>query len=355
MSNCPSIVHSQVQGGRHQTFRSVVTILILLALIGASLATLGCTIVNAQPNNTLIPASLAVDNYWNFTVQGTRGTNYGCIVPEGNPPFPEMRITAGQPTQVAFSANEPINFWMLDMAQYKFWNGTVYGEFGANGCRMALSVPSLFTEVESRGYSAVVQVNSTDTYFFTFDNENQDSVSVNVAVVETSGATNTASQTIVSSTPNQLSITIHGYQIPFSTLLGGLTSLLGGSGIVGWFFKTRKRRFVSAYLAKIDSTYNVYALNREECKSRLKQMKNDILQMFKKGRIDENHFEMLDTKITDYLRDLVSTSDEHAVAPKVSISPPSTSHQDKSGFCANCGAHLSNEDKICHNCGSKRE
>src|SRR5208283_4921073 len=49
-------------------------------------------------------------------------------------------------------------------------------------------------------------------------------------------------------------------------LLSGRLNSLGAvatavSVILGWFFTTRKRRFLSGYLTKIDSTYNNYAVN----------------------------------------------------------------------------------------------
>ncbi len=57
-------------------------------------------------------------------------------------------------------------------------------------------------------------------------------------------------------------------------------------------------------MTKIDSTYNEYASNREECKSQLGHMKDDVLQMLKKGKIDETHFAILDGRITQYVKDL---------------------------------------------------
>jgi hypothetical protein len=95
-------------------------------------------------------------------------------------------------------------------------------------------------------------------------------------------------------------------------LLSGRLNSLGAvatavSVILGWFFTTRKRRFLSGYLTKIDSTYNNYAVNREECKGRLNQMKDDVAEMLKKGKIDVSHFGVLEGKISQYLRDLNSS------------------------------------------------
>jgi len=77
-----------------------------------------------------------------------------------------------------------------------------------------------------------------------------------------------------------------------------------GAPLMGWMFKTRKRRFASGFLMKIDSTYNEFSMNRVECAKRLTQMKDEALQLLKKGRIDEPHFTIIDNKLTQYLKDL---------------------------------------------------
>ena len=102
---------------------------------------------------------------------------------------------------------------------------------------------------------------------------------------------------------------------PSSFTLFGLdkTQLLqvAGGGVaavavpaLGWLFKTRKRRFVSGYLTRVDSVYNEYFMNREECRKRLVQMKDEIVQLLKKGRIDEPHFTIIDSKLERYMKDL---------------------------------------------------
>lgn len=81
----------------------------------------------------------------------------------------------------------------------------------------------------------------------------------------------------------------------------------GGSIVIGWLFKTRKRRFMSNYLTKIDSTFNEYSLNQEDCKNRLGKMKEEISHLLKKGKIDEAQFTLLDNKILQHLKNLGSS------------------------------------------------
>lgn len=146
-------------------------------------------------------------------------------------------------------------------------------------------------------------------------------------------------------------ISIFGFQLQLTSLLqavGGV-ALSGGGLIVGIYHKNRKRRTLSSYLTKIDSTYNQYAINREDCRTRLEQLKHEIIQLLNKGKIDESHFELLDEKIKDYLIDLSQKTDRMIHEIKPSEGPA------KGKFCSECGTHLSHEDKICHSCGSAQD
>ena len=109
-------------------------------------------------------------------------------------------------------------------------------------------------------------------------------------------------------------------------------------------FRSRKRHALSSYLTKIDSTYNQYAVDREECRSQLERLKRDAIDMLKNGKIDEGHFLMLDEKISQYLKDLTNTKQRSA-------------DQTESGeamFCKNCGTRLADDEKLCRKCGTKR-
>ena len=87
--------------------------------------------------------------------------------------------------------------------------------------------------------------------------------------------------------------------------------VIGGGAFAGvMLLRTRKSgtSTLSSYLAKIDSTYNQYAVDREECRIQLEQLKRDAIEMLDKRKIEEGHFLMLDEKITQYLKDLTQAS-----------------------------------------------
>jgi len=85
--------------------------------------------------------------------------------------------------------------------------------------------------------------------------------------------------------------------------IGGVAAT-GGSIAFGWFFKTRKRRFTSTYLRRMASTHNEYSANPQECKRKLLQMRDEILQMLENGKIDEPQFSILDTRLAQHLKDI---------------------------------------------------
>lgn len=219
-----------------------------------------------------------------FILNGVKGTPFGCFTQNYNTPLDVGRLS------VSYSSTGPVDFWILNPTQYKRLNDVM-----DVSCRNGQTAQSIFSQFYSNAYDGSVQFNSTDTYYFVFSNSNQNPAFITLSV----GVTNPAMTTTTSAGILQ--------SLPFGS--GQLQQILGaaatgGSIILGWLFKTRKRRFLSSYLTKIDSTYNQYATNRAECKKALETMKTEILQMLKTGKIDEAHFTILQDKITQYLTEL---------------------------------------------------
>jgi ribosomal protein L40E len=122
-------------------------------------------------------------------------------------------------------------------------------------------------------------------------------------------------------------------------------------------FRNKKRHTLSSTLAKIDSTYNEFAVDREECRTRLEKIKTDVIEMLNKHQIDEGHFLMLDEKISEYQKQLEQAT------PKYKRTPPSkdgesasevasTQAADQTKYCRNCGAKLAIDEKVCKKCGT---
>ena len=215
-----------------------------------------------------------------------RGVKEGCTFNSYNEAA--VKVEAGRLT-ASFSSTGPVDFWILDQTQYARWSNDPT-------CRPS-NVQSVFTQFHSNAYDGVTQFNSTNTYYFTFVTFNEAPVFITLTVGYPKSE--------VSTTTSQFANILQGLPVNTSQLqqvLGALAT--GGSVIIGWFFKTRKRRFLTGYLTKIDDTYNQYATNRVECKKALENMKAEILRLLKTGKIDEAHFTILEEKIARYLTEI---------------------------------------------------
>lgn len=84
--------------------------------------------------------------------------------------------------------------------------------------------------------------------------------------------------------------------------LGVILSLLAGP--VGWYLRKRGRMSLSRRLDSIVSTYRLHSANKEECRSKLAEVREQIIQDLKRGKISEEQFRLLDDTVTDYLEKL---------------------------------------------------
>lgn len=85
--------------------------------------------------------------------------------------------------------------------------------------------------------------------------------------------------------------------------IGGAAAT-AGSIVFGWFFKTRKRRLISGYLSKIDSTAKDQSIDADERKKRLGKIREEVLDLMKRGKIEESQFSMLDTQLRENMKEI---------------------------------------------------
>ena len=223
-----------------------------------------------------------------FSLNGISGRSSRCIY---NDNYHAM-VSVGQLSVSYSSTGGVVDFWILNSHQHSEW-------VSAPNCSGLEKAPSLYTAIAAYGYNGEVQINSTDTYYFAFANFNQGNVSITLSVSYSNQKTEKVATNL-----DIRSLLANPAQIGnyWQQLLGGAAT--GVSVVLGWLFKTRKRRFLTSYMAKIDSTFNEYAVNRDECQARLEKMSTDIVHMLKTGKIDESHFTILEDKITHYQKEL---------------------------------------------------
>jgi len=95
-----------------------------------------------------------------------------------------------------------------------------------------------------------------------------------------------------------------------STVIGTGAAATGAIVTVPGVMKTRKQsKFLAIYLLKIHNKYNELKKtktkptdqNKNEYQDFLETLRCDIIHLLQNGRISENHYKMLDDRITEYL------------------------------------------------------
>jgi YVTN family beta-propeller protein len=73
--------------------------------------------------------------------------------------------------------------------------------------------------------------------------------------------------------------------------------------IVGWFFRNRQRRYLSKYMTLIDVAYETLYRNNnsKEFSLRLQLIRMEVIHLFKKGKISDSHYNILQNRISEYM------------------------------------------------------
>ena len=77
---------------------------------------------------------------------------------------------------------------------------------------------------------------------------------------------------------------------------------------VGWFLRNRQRRHLNKYMTIIDTAYESLeqSNNSKECLLHLQLVRKEISQLFKKGKISDAYYNILDKKISEYIEKVSS-------------------------------------------------
>jgi YVTN family beta-propeller protein len=123
----------------------------------------------------------------------------------------------------------------------------------------------------------------------------------------------------IASTANPVSFNVRGFDgitANFKSTLSleqYLFLILGSIGttsiLAGVYYRRRERRYLKRYMNRIDSTYdNLNESNRLECIRQIENIRREITESFKKGTINDSHYNILDKKIFEYLQKLYQQS-----------------------------------------------
>ncbi len=123
----------------------------------------------------------------------------------------------------------------------------------------------------------------------------------------------------IASNDNPVSFNVMGFGgitanfIPTISLEQYMFMVLGGIGaasiLAGVYYRQRERRYLKRYMNRIDTAYETLnESDRAECIRRIENIRRDITELFKKGKINDSHYNILDKKIFEYLQKLFQQS-----------------------------------------------
>ncbi|UCE37747.1 MAG: Ig-like domain-containing protein [Thermoplasmata archaeon] len=120
--------------------------------------------------------------------------------------------------------------------------------------------------------------------------------------------------------------------------------------LIGFLSIKRKRGKLKLYMERIDDTYNEYKKNPQECEQELIALREGIKKDVHRGKIEENHFLILDKKIDDYIMKLavmekgaIGEAGEAGEVSEEGITEPISEEEDVGGETGDVGEEQGEE------------
>ena len=90
---------------------------------------------------------------------------------------------------------------------------------------------------------------------------------------------------------------------------GFITIGAAGVAIVSWMTRTQRARrkkkiLFERFLGEVDSVHSDFKLNAHRCETELHKLNNDVLSEFKQGTLDEEHYNTLNLRIENYMKEV---------------------------------------------------
>lgn len=113
---------------------------------------------------------------------------------------------------------------------------------------------------------------------------------------------NNTNPLILNVTGNDLLIANFKPSISTETYIGMAAAIIGSTSIfAGWYFRKRERSYLNKSMNRIDYTYYALKNDREEGVKQLELIQKEITNLFKKGKLTDSHYNILDKRITDLI------------------------------------------------------
>ncbi len=94
--------------------------------------------------------------------------------------------------------------------------------------------------------------------------------------------------------------------ISTETYIGMVAAIVGSTSIfAGWYYKRRERGYLNKSMNRIDFTYDALKNNKVEGVKQLEELRKEITNLFKKGKLTDSHYNILDKRISELINSLL--------------------------------------------------
>jgi YVTN family beta-propeller protein len=94
--------------------------------------------------------------------------------------------------------------------------------------------------------------------------------------------------------------------ISTETYIGMVAAIVGSTSIfAGWYYKRRERSYLNKSMNRIDFTYDALKNDKVEGVKQLEEIRKEITNLFKKGKLTDSHYNILDKRISELINTLL--------------------------------------------------
>lgn len=110
----------------------------------------------------------------------------------------------------------------------------------------------------------------------------------------------------LNTTENNLLVANFKPAISTEAYIGMVAATVGSTSIfAGWYYKRRERSYLNQSMNRIDFTYDALKKDKVEGVKQLEELRKEITNLFKKGKLTDSHYNILDKRISELINTLL--------------------------------------------------
>jgi hypothetical protein len=110
----------------------------------------------------------------------------------------------------------------------------------------------------------------------------------------------------LNTTENNLLVANFKPAISTEAYIGMIAAIVGSTSIfAGWYYKRRERSYLNQSMNRIDLTYDALKKDKVEGVKQLEEIRKEITNLFKKEKLTDSHYNILDKRISELINTLL--------------------------------------------------